>query len=474
MLDRYDLTYVIDDEVLKITSRAAAERLISTRAFDLSGMIQTGGSAEEVGKVVANMLDNVSKPSKDEPKVNSPDGLHIVPFRDRLIVRGSALDQRRVEEILQLLSRDNLFLKREKERRSLVKLNPAVESPPESTFTRIFVLKHANASEIASQLQQLHLPGRGDTEARIAADEQHDRIIVIGDYPQMKAALQYVTEHDKAQAELNEDAKTRDESETSSVSPLKGEPPRPTITLDEVMFVNGLNGVNGQYTVEVQGRVTKAPAGSEVTIGIYALDHAENVAILDKGLFKITETGAFRYGWKGYLPAGRLLVKASIDKMGQITAEREVEIEESASATSAASISPELFTPPVPASNIVADFDAPSVISVAAGSRFVVRGTLPANDATEKLENAPPRYDLRLYPNGESPRNTPGKQATLLLLPYGDRWWFETSVIADIPPGEYEMRYGPVLNGGVLEGEPIFVTVTESKSTEAASDAGAL
>lgn len=105
LLNDLGLTYVVEDDVLKITTNEAAEKRVSTQAYDVASLTRDDASAEEVAKAVETLLRPEQFPPVLDEEGWAPPLARIVPFRDRLLVRASATDHKRIEDILQLMWR---------------------------------------------------------------------------------------------------------------------------------------------------------------------------------------------------------------------------------------------------------------------------------------------------------------------------------------------------------------------------------
>ncbi len=201
LLERYDLTYVIEDEVLKVTSQKRAEGKVSTQAYDVSSLVGTGGSAAEVAMVVERLIEEAPPrrvPAKEGEAAELPlPKPRVIPFQNRLLVKASAADLKRVEEILDLMWRDNSFWKKEQESRSIRHLTPGVELPAEGTSTRIFRLQNADAAAVALHLNKNIAAEPDQTSLRVAVDSRTNSIVVVGTPAQIRAAFALFSELDK-------------------------------------------------------------------------------------------------------------------------------------------------------------------------------------------------------------------------------------------------------------------------------------
>jgi hypothetical protein len=97
MLHEFDLTWIIDHEVLIITTLAAANERREIRIYNVADLIRDS-SVEELGRVVGRSL------VREEDEESGAD-LSIVPYRDLLIVRHSQPGHRQVTDLLMQLQR---------------------------------------------------------------------------------------------------------------------------------------------------------------------------------------------------------------------------------------------------------------------------------------------------------------------------------------------------------------------------------
>ena len=100
-----NLTYVVEDEVMKITTRAEAARTVVTRGYDVTSL--TGGDAGDVAQVVEALLGPDRRVRGFTPPQAAPPApeLRVVPFHGLLLVTASELDHGRVEDLLRLMGR---------------------------------------------------------------------------------------------------------------------------------------------------------------------------------------------------------------------------------------------------------------------------------------------------------------------------------------------------------------------------------
>ena len=93
LLDEHDLSWVIHDEVLLITTRAAAKAMASVRVHNVSDLLAFGDTADRLASTLEAVLGGQAP---DE----GPPVLRIVPFQQVVIVRGTEQEHRDIENLL--------------------------------------------------------------------------------------------------------------------------------------------------------------------------------------------------------------------------------------------------------------------------------------------------------------------------------------------------------------------------------------
>lgn len=99
LLDPYGLTYAIKNDVMVITTTRVTERETDVRAYDVAGVIQqqTVRQPEQIAELLRSLLaPHVIPGSGDQ-------GQTIEVIGNRLLVKASLADHRRISEILRLL-----------------------------------------------------------------------------------------------------------------------------------------------------------------------------------------------------------------------------------------------------------------------------------------------------------------------------------------------------------------------------------
>lgn len=109
LLEPYDLTYVVEDGVLKITTdEAAADRRL-LRAYDVTALLDADTSTEELAERVARLAASLGPGTRGTKPVSVPSAppaerrMEVVPFKTTLIVTGGFEDHRRVEQALEMM-----------------------------------------------------------------------------------------------------------------------------------------------------------------------------------------------------------------------------------------------------------------------------------------------------------------------------------------------------------------------------------
>jgi len=96
ILEPVGLTYVIENEVLSITSPAGAQRSSVPRTYDVSALLANSEAASLL-KAVELVLD---RPANGDDGKPMPVASRLVIFRKKLILRGSQPEHDRVAELL--------------------------------------------------------------------------------------------------------------------------------------------------------------------------------------------------------------------------------------------------------------------------------------------------------------------------------------------------------------------------------------
>ena len=119
MLDKLHLTYAIHNEVLLITTPAAAREMASTRVYDISKILALGDSAENLARTLTEILAADREPAfavAGAPPVMTPDQVlaalrsraeqsarSITAYQQMLIVRDTTTGHEQITDTLRAL-----------------------------------------------------------------------------------------------------------------------------------------------------------------------------------------------------------------------------------------------------------------------------------------------------------------------------------------------------------------------------------
>jgi hypothetical protein len=117
VLGKMELTYVIQSEVLLITTVELVNALVDVRPYDIADLVDKDGDAESLARVVQQLMPaKAAKPGKTEQapapasrptKVNglTPTVLTVAPYRSLLVIRANHPGHDTVEDLLAQLRR---------------------------------------------------------------------------------------------------------------------------------------------------------------------------------------------------------------------------------------------------------------------------------------------------------------------------------------------------------------------------------
>lgn len=106
LLDPYEMTYVVEDGVLKVTTNEHAAGKVMLRAYDVSALLDADMTTEELAAGVTRLATSVQygRPNNiaaASMAVELP--LEIVPYKKSLVVTGDLKGHRRVERALGMM-----------------------------------------------------------------------------------------------------------------------------------------------------------------------------------------------------------------------------------------------------------------------------------------------------------------------------------------------------------------------------------
>lgn len=100
LLGEYDLTYLVRDGVLMITTEPEADNYLELKVYDLTKIIGQDAKATEVAEALALLRRpqrlRGARSSSSEP---TPDYFTVVPFRNLLIIRASQHDHDEIDKL---------------------------------------------------------------------------------------------------------------------------------------------------------------------------------------------------------------------------------------------------------------------------------------------------------------------------------------------------------------------------------------
>jgi hypothetical protein len=117
MLDKLGLTYAIHNEVLMITTPAAARNMASTKVYDVSKVLGLVASADALARTLNESLPTAQAPMPEKPPVMTPPQVlasldaretetpwrSITPYQQMLIVRDTTTGHERITDTLRAL-----------------------------------------------------------------------------------------------------------------------------------------------------------------------------------------------------------------------------------------------------------------------------------------------------------------------------------------------------------------------------------
>ncbi len=116
MLDDIDLTHIVRNGVLVVTSKDKAQSLLELRVYNVGQAIGHDVSAEEAG----TMLNELSGYTPTKSGGPSDTRLQVVPFKDLLIIRASQHDHEQLVELFDELKAKLVRIERQSRRAAVV------------------------------------------------------------------------------------------------------------------------------------------------------------------------------------------------------------------------------------------------------------------------------------------------------------------------------------------------------------------
>jgi hypothetical protein len=100
LLHDLELTTVVTNEMLLITTPAAASRMIEVRIYDVGDFISAAGDTEKLAQVLVTLLSPSDEPKASGPPARKSSLIEIVAFQNLLLVRASIPDHDELTRIL--------------------------------------------------------------------------------------------------------------------------------------------------------------------------------------------------------------------------------------------------------------------------------------------------------------------------------------------------------------------------------------
>lgn len=115
MLDDLDCTYVVQDGVLLLTSKAAAQKMVDLRVYNVSDLVETPDGAQRLAEVVRSLFGDPKSGVAGGGRVDENEGtgekgaraacvaagrFEVLPYRDLLVVQASQHDHEAITRLL--------------------------------------------------------------------------------------------------------------------------------------------------------------------------------------------------------------------------------------------------------------------------------------------------------------------------------------------------------------------------------------
>jgi hypothetical protein len=97
LLEDYDLTYVVRDGVLMITTADKAENYLELKVYDITKEVAEDAQSAEVGETLALLRRSTLVNPQQGPA--APDNFTVLPFRNLLIIRASQHDHEALDKL---------------------------------------------------------------------------------------------------------------------------------------------------------------------------------------------------------------------------------------------------------------------------------------------------------------------------------------------------------------------------------------
>ena len=97
LLGEYDLTYLVRDGVLMITTQSEANNYLELKVYDITKEVAEDAKAAEVGETLALLRQSTLVNPQQGPA--APDKFTVLPFRNLLIIRASQHDHEALDKL---------------------------------------------------------------------------------------------------------------------------------------------------------------------------------------------------------------------------------------------------------------------------------------------------------------------------------------------------------------------------------------
>jgi len=104
LLGDLNLTYVVNNDVLLITSKFQADRMREVRVYDVTKLVAADAKAEEISKTLTMLLHDTIPETMCSGPIPEWQRLRIVPLRDLLMIRASEDEHEQITDILRDVS----------------------------------------------------------------------------------------------------------------------------------------------------------------------------------------------------------------------------------------------------------------------------------------------------------------------------------------------------------------------------------
>jgi hypothetical protein len=100
LLRELDLTWIVDSEVLLITTKDEAKKRLETRTYDVQVLMSDEQGSQQLAEVIRQLLFTPSSDAQSGDGLGSSPATVVTPFRNLLIIRANPFGHREVERLL--------------------------------------------------------------------------------------------------------------------------------------------------------------------------------------------------------------------------------------------------------------------------------------------------------------------------------------------------------------------------------------